>query len=126
MVQSPAAAVVQGASRTMPKFECHLFVCCNQRKPGSRQCCDPDGKEKLRDRFKSELKKRKLGATFRVNKAGCLDQCEQGPTIVIYPQQIWYGNVQLDDVERIIDETVIGGRILEDLLIPDEKLNVKE
>jgi (2Fe-2S) ferredoxin len=110
----------------MPKFECHLFVCCNQRKPGARQCCDIDGKEKLRDRFKSELKKRKLGNAFRVNKAGCLDQCEQGPVIVLYPQQIWYGNVQLDDVERIIDETVIAGRVLPDLLIPDEKLNVKD
>jgi (2Fe-2S) ferredoxin len=110
----------------MPKFECHLFVCCNQRKPGSRPCCDPDGKEKLRDRFKSELKKRKLGNTFRINKAGCLDQCELGPTIVIYPQQIWYGNVQLEDVERIIDETVIAGRVISELLIPDEKLNTKE
>jgi len=42
----------------------------------------------------------------RANRAGCLDQCELGPTVVIYPQQIWYGKVTLDDVERIIDETV--------------------
>jgi (2Fe-2S) ferredoxin len=59
----------------------------------------------------------------RANKAGCLDQCEQGPTVVIYPQAIWYGGVKLADVSRIIDETIIAGRILEDLLIPSERLN---
>ena len=62
----------------------------------------------------------------RANKAGCLDQCELGPTVVIYPQAIWYGGVQLGDVSRIIDETIIGGRILEDLLIPPEKLNCRK
>ena len=47
--------------------------------------------------------------------AGCLDQCERGPTVVIYPQGIWYGGVQPDDVPRILDETVeVGGRVLED------------
>jgi (2Fe-2S) ferredoxin len=69
------------------------------------------------------LKKRQLGPCVRANKAGCLDQCELGPTVVIYPQAIWYGGVKLADVPRIIEETVMGGRILEDLLIPDAKLN---
>lgn len=110
----------------MPKFECHLFVCCNRREPGnSRGCCDPEGTEALRARFKSELEKRKLGPLFRANKAGCLDQCEQGPVAVIYPQAIWYGKVKLSDVERIIDETMIGGRVLEDLVIDDALLNTK-
>jgi len=110
----------------MPKFTCHLFVCCNRREAGhSRGCCDPAGSEALREKFKSELNRRGLGPTVRANKAGCLDQCELGPTVVIYPQQIWYGHVQPEDVERILDETVIGGRILEDLVIPDELLNTK-
>lgn len=110
----------------MSKFTCHLFVCCNRREPGhSRGCCDPEGGEELRNRFKSELKKRGLGPLVRANTAGCLDQCELGPTVVIYPQEIWYGGVKLDDVNRIIEETVIGGRVIEELLIPDEKLNVK-
>ncbi len=105
-------------------FTHHIFVCCNRREPGSaRGCCNPDGSEALRNAFKAELKKRNLGCGVRANKAGCLDQCELGPTVVIYPQAIWYGGVKLSDVPRIIDETVIGGRILEDLLIPDEKLN---
>ena len=111
----------------MSKFTCHLFVCCNRREPGnSRGCCDPDGSEVLREQFKQELKKRNLGPLVRANKAGCLDQCELGPTVVIYPQEIWYGGVRIDDVPRIIDETVIGGRVLDDLLIPDHLLNTKE
>jgi (2Fe-2S) ferredoxin len=110
----------------MPKFACHLFVCCNRREPGhSRGCCDPDGSEELRNRFKAELKRRGLGPLVRANTSGCLDQCELGPTVVIYPQAIWYGGVKLDDVTRIIEETVLGGRVLEDLLIPDEKLNAR-
>jgi (2Fe-2S) ferredoxin len=108
----------------MSAFTHHIFVCCNQREPGSaRGCCDPEGTEALRSAFKAELKKRNLGPAVRANKAGCLDQCELGPTVVIYPQAIWYGGVQLTDVQRIIDETVIGGRILEDLLISDDRLN---
>ena len=61
----------------------------------------------------------------RANRAGCLDQCEYGPTVVIYPQQIWYGRVSPQDVPRIIDETVVGGRVIPELQIPDECLNTK-
>ena len=104
----------------MPKFTSHIFVCC---KSGS---CDRDGKEKLRSAFKKELKHRKLTPAVRANSAGCLDQCDLGPTVVIYPQAIWYGGVSVDDVPRIIEETIIGGRVLEDLLIPDDKLNCKK
>ncbi len=111
----------------MPKFTCHLFVCCNQREPGhSRGCCDPEGSEALRERFKQELKQRNLGPLVRANKAGCLDQCEQGPSVVIYPQGIWYGGVTLEDVPRIIEETVIGGRVIEELVIAEEFLNTAE
>ncbi len=110
----------------MPKFTSHIFVCCNRRDSGSRASCDPDGKEKLRDCFKSEIKERGLSPLVRANEAGCLDQCELGPVIVIYPQEIWYGGVKPKDVPRIIEETVINGRVLEDLLIPDEELNAQK
>ena len=108
----------------MPPFTHHIFVCGNRREPGhSRGCCDPDGRQALRDCFKAELKKRRLGGSVRANQAGCLDQCELGPTVVIYPQGIWYGHVQPADVPRIIDETIVNGRILADLLIADDWLN---
>jgi (2Fe-2S) ferredoxin len=110
----------------MPPFTSHIFVCCNQREPGnSRGCCDPAGGQKLRELFKAELKRRNLGPLVRANASGCLDQCELGPTVVIYPQGIWYGKVQPEDVGRIIDQTVIGGSVLEDLQIPAEMLNTK-
>jgi len=110
----------------MPAFTHHLFICCNQREPGSaRGCCDPAGNEALRNAFKVECKKRGLGPLVRANKAGCLDQCEHGPAVVIYPQGIWYGHVTLADVPRILEETVQHGRVLEDLRIPDDKLNAR-
>ncbi len=110
----------------MAKFTHHIFVCCNHREPGhSRGCCDPKGNEELRSLFKTEVKKRGLNPQVRANSAGCLDQCELGPTVVIYPQGIWYGGVRAKDVARIIERTVMNGEILEDLRIPDEKLNAK-
>ncbi|MBI3466270.1 MAG: (2Fe-2S) ferredoxin domain-containing protein [Planctomycetes bacterium] len=110
----------------MPQFTSHIFICCNQREPGHRRgCCDPDGSEALRNRFKTELQKRQLGPLVRANKAGCLEQCELGPTVVIYPQAIWYGHVTEADVPRIVEETIVHGRILEDLLIPDDWLNTQ-
>lgn len=110
----------------MPKFTDHIFICCNQRQPGHpRGCCDPEASEALRNKFKAEIQARKLGPLVRANRSGCLDQCELGPTVVIYPQAIWYGGVTLDDVSRILEETIVGGRVLEDLLIADEALNTK-
>jgi (2Fe-2S) ferredoxin len=111
----------------MPKFTHHIFVCCNRRKKDSgRGSCDPDGDEALKSAFKKELEKRGLRPDVRANSAGCLDQCELGPVIVIYPQAIWYGGVRVKDVPRIVEETIIGGHILPDLLIPDEKLNCRK
>jgi (2Fe-2S) ferredoxin len=111
----------------MPTFTHHVFVCCNRREPGhSRGCCDPEGAGRLREALKARLKQRNLGELLvRVNQAGCLDQCEYGPNLVIYPQGIWYGRVTLDDLDRIIEETILGGRIIEELRIPDECLNTK-
>lgn len=108
----------------MAAFQYHVFVCCNQRAADHpRGSCDPDGDERLRDAFKRAIKVRGLGATVRANSAGCLDQCEWGPTVVIYPQAIWYGHVTEADVERIVEETLVHGRVVEDLVIPPDMLN---
>jgi (2Fe-2S) ferredoxin len=105
-------------------FEHHIFICTNRREPGNpRGCCNADGTEALRNAFKNEVKARGLGATVRANSAGCLDQCELGPTVVIYPRGIWYGGVTVADVPRILEETVRNGKILDDLLISDHLLN---
>jgi (2Fe-2S) ferredoxin len=110
----------------MPAFEYHIFICTNQRAPGGRCSCDPSGNKALQKRFKEELDKRGLKSTIRANAAGCLDQCELGPTVVIYPQGIWYGRVTLNDVPRIVEETLQQGKLLPDLLIPEQLLNTKQ
>ena len=111
----------------MAAFTHHIFICLNQRdKDSSRGCCDPDGDEELKSAFKKELKRRDLKSQVRANAAGCLDQCELGPTIVIYPQAIWYGGVKVADVPRIVEETIVGGRVIEELRIPDEQLNCRK
>ena len=111
----------------MPAFTHHLFICCNQREAGnSRGSCNADGSERLRAAFKQEIEARGLKPLVRANSAGCLDQCELGPVCVIYPQGIWYGRVQVEDVPRIVEQTILGGQILPDLLIPPENLNIKQ
>jgi len=108
----------------MPAFSHHVFICGNARAPGHpRGGCDPAGNQALRDAFKAELKTAGLGPLARANGAGCLDQCEHGPTVVIYPQGIWYGRVRVEDVPRIVARTLVAGEILDDLLIPDACLN---
>lgn len=109
----------------MPAFTHHVFVCGNQRNcDHPRGCCDPDGNNALRSSLKAAAKEKGLGPLVRINSAGCLEQCELGPAMVIYPQGIWYGNVQKTDIPRILD-SIEDGTILEDLRIPDEMLNTK-
>jgi (2Fe-2S) ferredoxin len=108
----------------MSPFTHHVFVCCNQREPGHRRgCCDCDGSGRLRAVLKAAIAERGLSGQVRANAAGCLDQCELGPVVVIYPQGIWYGGVREEDVPRIVEQTIVQGQVLADLRIPDEALN---
>jgi (2Fe-2S) ferredoxin len=66
-----------------------------------------------------------LGGKVRINKSGCLDQCEHGPTVVVYPDAVWYGNVQPEDATAIVEEHLIGGHPVERLRIADGCLNTK-
>lgn len=111
----------------MPAFSHHIFVCENARAEGHpRGSCDLVGSRPLRDAFKKELKRAGIARTTRANASGCLDQCEHGPVVVIYPQGIWYGHVTPEDVPRIVDRTIVAGKVLEDLQIADSCLNNPE
>jgi (2Fe-2S) ferredoxin len=108
----------------MSKFEKHIFVCSNQRPEGHpRGSCDPANQGALQGAFKSALAKRGVKATVRANKSGCLDQCEHGPTVVVYPEAVWYGRVGLSDVDEIVDSHILGDRPVERLQIADACLN---
>jgi (2Fe-2S) ferredoxin len=108
----------------MPAFTHHLFICGNAREPAHpRGSCDPEGRQPLRDAFKKELARAGVARSTRANHAGCLDQCEHGPVVVIYPMGIWYGRVTIEDVPRIVERTILDGEILDDLQIADSCLN---
>ena len=105
----------------MPFLERHLFICTNRRDPNNpKGSCAQKGSEALKERFKKELYERGLKGKVRANAAGCLDQCEHGCTVVVYPEQVWYGKVTVDDVVEIIEKHVQGGQIVERLLIADQ------
>jgi (2Fe-2S) ferredoxin len=108
----------------MAKFEKHIFVCANQRPEGHpRGCCDPGGNASLQLAFKTQLAQSGVKATVRANKAGCLDQCEHGPTVVVYPEAVWYGSVTAADVAEIVESHIVGGRPVERLRIAESCLN---
>ena len=110
----------------MPKFTHHIFICTNQRPPENpRGCCDSTGSGDLQLKFKQELSKRGLKGEVRANKAGCLDQCEHGPTIVVYPEEVWYGGVTAADIPEIVESHLVNGNPVTRLQLGDDCLNTK-
>jgi len=102
----------------MPKYTHHIFVCENVRPSDDpRGCCAAKGSVEIREALKAETKKHGLKGVVRVNKAGCLDQCSQGPAIVVYPEGVWYGHVTIDDVTEIVDSHILKGEPVERLRI---------
>lgn len=98
------------------KFDKHVFICQNERQPEDpRGCCSAKDSAKVLDRMKELAHKRGLKGRVRVNKAGCLDQCALGVSIVVYPEGVWYGRVKPDDVEEIVDQHLVGGKPVERL-----------
>jgi (2Fe-2S) ferredoxin len=110
----------------LPAFERHVFVCHNTRPADApRTSCTADGKSDLHTRLNQLAKEEGLGKTVRINKSGCLDQCEHGPTVVVYPEAVWYGGVKPEDAEEIVRGHLVGGRPVERLRIADSCLNAK-
>src|SRR5215831_16176922 len=107
----------------MSKFTKHVFVCGNQRPEGHpRGCCDPAGTSELQRAFKTQLSLFGLKDTVRANKSGCLDQCEHGPTVVVYPEGVWYGGVKAEDVAEIVESHTINKIPVTRLMLDDDCL----
>ena len=105
----------------MPNYRRHVFVCINERSADNpRGCCKGKGAVAVRAKLKSELALRGLKSHVRANNAGCLDQCEYGVVMVVYPEQVWYGGVTVDDVNEIIERHVIGGEYVKRLMIENQ------
>lgn len=102
---------------TIP-FERHVFVCTNERPEGHpRGCCKSKDSVPLHAALKEATAKAGLAGRVRINKAGCLDQCEQGVTMVVYPEGVWYGHVTLADIDDIVNQHLLDGRPVERLRI---------
>ncbi|HTP29522.1 MAG TPA: (2Fe-2S) ferredoxin domain-containing protein [Anaeromyxobacteraceae bacterium] len=103
----------------MGRFLHHVFVCENRRPiDDPRGSCGEKGSARIREVLKEELKRRGLSGTVRANAAGCLDACAHGPTVVVYPEGVWYGGVRPEDVPEIVERHLVGGEPVERLFMP--------
>ena len=101
------------------KLKSHIFVCTNQRPEGHpRGCCQSKNSERLVQSFKQELSRAGLAQEVRAQKSGCLDACEFGPAVVVYPEGVWYGQVQPQDIAESVESHIIHGKPVERLKIP--------
>lgn len=101
-----------------PYFERHVFFCMNQREDG-RASCGQYGATAAQTHAKIRIKELGLSGKgkIRINQAGCLDRCEAGPVMVVYPEGTWYTYVDTSDIDDIIDQHLIGGKVVERLKI---------
>jgi (2Fe-2S) ferredoxin len=104
----------------MSYYQRHVFFCLNQRDDG-RACCGAHDAERLQAHAKARIKALDLSGKgmVRINKAGCLDRCDDGPCLVVYPEGVWYTYVDEQDIDEIIDRHLVGGEPVERLRLPD-------
>jgi (2Fe-2S) ferredoxin len=102
----------------MSHYRRHVFVCCNQRE-APEKCCASAGAAGLQKYMKDRVKALGLSGAgkVRINKAGCLDRCEEGPVMVVYPEAVWYTYVDRDDIDEIVERHVVNGEVVERLRI---------
>ena len=111
----------------MKRFDIHMFVCENVRpEDHPRGCCSRKGSVEFREALKKRVKELGLPIQVRVNGAGCLDACEFGVTMVVYPEQIWYGGVTIQDIDEIIESHILHGKPVERLMIQDKRFHRDE
>src|SRR4051794_20215458 len=104
---------------TVKKLKHHVFVCMNERPPEHpRGSCARKGSEDVLNALKSEVVNAGLKSEVRAQKAGCLDVCEFGVSVVVYPDDVWYGGVTVGDVPEIVRSHLVEGKAVQRLRIP--------
>jgi (2Fe-2S) ferredoxin len=100
----------------MGHYEKHVFFCTNQREAGE-DCCSNHDAVAMRSHAKDRIKALGINDSIRINSAGCLGRCGEGPVIVVYPEETWYTYVDVEDIDEIIDSHLVGNKIVERLKI---------
>jgi (2Fe-2S) ferredoxin len=103
----------------MSHFERHVFFCLNER-PAPDACCASHHSAEMQAYAKERVKKLGISGKgkVRINKAGCLDRCEEGPCMVVYPEAVWYTFVDRQDIDEIVESHLVGGKVVERLRLP--------
>lgn len=96
------------------RYEKHIFICTNQKANG-KPCCGEERGMEIVNEFKRQLRERGLQGTVRAQRSGCLDACDFGPSMVIYPEGTYYGHVKTEDIARIIEEHIVNNRVIAEL-----------
>jgi len=99
-------------------YQYHVFFCTNLREDGSA-CCQRFDARGMRDYAKQRSKELGIAGAggVRINTAGCLDRCSEGPVLVVYPEGVWYSYLDRQDIDEIIQEHLLNGRVVERLKI---------
>jgi len=103
------------------KYDKHIFICTNQRVNSERPSCGEAHGLALTNAFKQAIKERGLNIAMRAQKAGCIETCELGPSVVVYPEGVFYGHVQLNDVAEIVEEHLVNNRPVQRLQLKFQK-----
>jgi len=101
------------------KYDFHIFVCSNQKAEGKKCCTEAFGTEAVLQ-LRQKVKEANLPLRIRVQKSGCLDVCQQGPALAIYPEGTFYGNLNLEMLDDIVETHIRKGEIISDYLLEDE------
>ena len=103
----------------MSYYQHHLFFCCNERAE-NETCCAHAAAEVAQTYAKDRVGELKLKGRgkVRISKSGCMGRCGDGPVLVVYPEGVWYRYACVDDVEEIIQEHLINGRLVERVRLP--------
>jgi (2Fe-2S) ferredoxin len=98
------------------KYRRHFFICTNKRPPFAKPSCGAKDSNAVFMAFTAELEKRGLAGQIGVTETGCMGPCDQGPIVLVYPEQTWYAGVSVADVKEICDSHMVSGQPVERLV----------